>query len=141
MIASASLDRTVKLWNLQGQEIKTLQVLGGTFTSVAFSPDGKTIATASREKTVQLWNLQGQVIKTLQGNSDRIWSVTFSPNGKTIASSSDKTVKLWNWDLDDLLVRGCNWVRDYLENNPNIDESDRYLCDDVPKPVTQDKSS
>jgi hypothetical protein len=34
-------------------------------------------------------------------------------------------------DLDDLLVRGCNWVRDYLQTNPNVSESDRSLCDGV----------
>ena len=69
-IASASVDKTVKLWNLQGQEIKTLTGHGDFGQSVAFSPDGNTIASASRDKTVKLWNLQGQEIKTLTGHSD-----------------------------------------------------------------------
>ena len=45
------------------------------------------------------------------------------------------TVKLWRLDehldnrlLDDLQVRGCDWVRDYLQNNPNVSDSDRALC-------------
>ena len=69
-IATASDDNTVKLWNLQGQEIKTLAGHGGSVTSVAFSPDGNTIAaaTASDYSTVKLWNLQGQEIKTLAGH-------------------------------------------------------------------------
>ncbi|MBD2471997.1 eIF2A-related protein [Nostoc sp. FACHB-145] len=141
-IASGSDDSTIKLWNLQSGEIKTLKGHSDTVRSVAFSPDGNTIASGSDDKTVRLWNLQGQVITTLKGHSDIVNSVAFSPDGKTIASSSlDKTVKLWNFDLDDLLARGCAWAHDYLENNPNVDESDRHLCDDVPKPVTQDKSS
>ena len=133
-IASASRDSTVKLWNLQGQVIKTLTGHSNvsSVNSVAFSPDGKVIATASNDNTVKLWNLQGQEIQTLTGHSESVYSVAFSPDGKTIASvSMDNTVKLWNFDLDDLLVRGCNWARDYLKYNANVSEEDRRLCDGI----------
>jgi len=134
-IASASLDKTVKLWNLQGQEIKTLAGHGEGAYRVIFSPDGKTIATASLDKTMKLWNLQGQEIQTFTGHGGRVNkvnSVAFSPDGKTIASASrDGTVKLWNFDLDDLLVRGCNWARDYLKHNANLSEEDRRMCDGI----------
>ncbi|WP_248277264.1 WD40 repeat domain-containing protein [Brasilonema octagenarum] len=131
-IASASWDNTVRLWNLQGQLLKTLSGHSDQVIGVAFSPDGKTIASASSDKTVRLWNLQGQLLKTLNGHSSGIIRVAFSPDGKTIASASwDKTVILWNLNLDDLLVRGCDWVRDYLQTNPNVSESDRHLCDGI----------
>jgi hypothetical protein len=60
-----------------------------------------------------------------------------------IASASyDKTVRLWRLDgtegildldvqLDNLLMRGCNWLSDYLKTNPNVSESDRHLCDGI----------
>ncbi|WP_414588399.1 AAA-like domain-containing protein, partial [Scytonema sp. PCC 10023] len=96
-IASASDDKTVRLWNLKGEQLKTLLGHSGSVTSVAFSPDGKTIASGSDDKTVRLWNLNGQQLKTLTGHSSSVWSVAFSPDGKTIASGSDdKTVRLWN---------------------------------------------
>ncbi|WP_371357245.1 hypothetical protein [Hydrocoleum sp. CS-953] len=48
------------------------------------------------------------------------------------SASWDQTVKLWNvWKFDRLHEWGCNWMRDYLENNPNVSESDRRLCDGV----------
>jgi hypothetical protein len=56
-IATGSDDKTVKLWNLNGQEMTTLKGHSGIVTSVVFSPDGKTIAARSSDKTVKLWNM------------------------------------------------------------------------------------
>ncbi len=104
-IATASGDKTVKLWNLEGKELQTFKGHSDTVESVAFSPDGKTIATASRDKTVKLWNLDGRELQTFKGHSDAVWSVAFSPDGKTIATASwDKTVKLWNLEGKELLT-------------------------------------
>ncbi|HAJ57893.1 MAG TPA: hypothetical protein DCP31_00360, partial [Cyanobacteria bacterium UBA8543] len=100
-----------------------------------FSPDGQTIASSSGDKTV-MWNFDGTLLKSLPGHSSWVGGVSFSPDGKTIASGSgDGTVTLWNWqeiNLDNLLVRGCDWARDYLKTNPNVEKSDRTLCDDIP---------
>ncbi|MBW4428047.1 MAG: hypothetical protein KME50_27300 [Nostoc desertorum CM1-VF14] len=98
-IASASDDKSVKLWNAStGKEISTLKGHSSAVISVAFSPDGKTIASASSDKSVKLWNAStGKEISTLKGHSSAVISVAFSPDGKTIASaSSDNSVKLWN---------------------------------------------
>ncbi|MEH2183680.1 AAA-like domain-containing protein, partial [Nostoc sp.] len=96
-IASASRDKTVKLWNCKGQLLQTLQGHSDSVWGVAFSPDGRTIASASSDNTVKLWNRKGQLLQTLQGHSNSVLGVAFSPDGQTIASASyDKTVKLWN---------------------------------------------
>ncbi|NER89111.1 caspase family protein [Moorena sp. SIO3A2] len=96
-IATASIDNTVKLWNLKGKPLHTLTGHSDYVTSVTFSPDGKTIASGSNDKTVKLWNLQGKLLHTLTGHSHYVTSVAFSPDGQTIATASgDNTVKLWN---------------------------------------------
>ncbi|MDZ8136043.1 MAG: hypothetical protein RM049_12185 [Nostoc sp. DedQUE04] len=132
-IATASYDKTARLWNLQGQLLQEFKGHQGDVLGVSFSPDGKTIATASDDGTARLWNLQGQLLQEFKGHQSYLKSVSFSPDGKTIATASyDNTARLWPVEnLDHLLVRGCNWLHDYLQNNPNLGERDKHLCDDI----------
>ena len=101
MLASASDDRTVRLW-----DVASRQQLGGPLrghslnvNGVAFSPDGKILASASADQTVRLWNVASRqpLGDPLQGHSRSVNSVAFSPNGKLLASASaDQTVRLWD---------------------------------------------
>ncbi|HAA31677.1 MAG TPA: hypothetical protein DCE56_33220, partial [Cyanobacteria bacterium UBA8553] len=59
-LASASADKTVKLWSLNGKLLRTLKGHRDTVFSVSFSPDGQTIASASKDRTVKLWSLDGR---------------------------------------------------------------------------------
>ena len=103
IIATTSGDGTIKLWNQQGEELKTLQGHGGAISSVNFSPDGQTFVTAGVDKTAKIWNINGEVIQTFQGHNTIIHDVTFSPNGQVIATASgDKAVKLWNYQGEEL---------------------------------------
>ena len=53
-------------------------------TSVAFSPDGRSIASGSYDDTVRLWDaVTGSHIRTLEGHTDDVNSVAFSPDGRT----------------------------------------------------------
>ncbi|KYC42278.1 hypothetical protein WA1_20080 [Scytonema hofmannii PCC 7110] len=135
-IATASEDKTVKLWTTEGKLLKTLTGHNAGVFRVQFSPDGKAIATASLDHTVKLWNLDGKELQTYKGHDDSVWSLNFSPDAHTLASG-DNTGRLilWNLDLesDGLLAHACDWARDYLENNPNVSESDRHLCRGIGK--------
>jgi WD40 repeat protein len=104
IIASASKDKTIKLWSADGKLLFTLTGHQDEVDSVAFSPDSQIIASASKDKTIKLWSTDGKLIRTLTGHTDRVKNVAFSPQGNLIASASwDKTVKLWQ--LDGTLVQ------------------------------------
>ncbi|MFN8003297.1 MAG: hypothetical protein U0X75_20025 [Acidobacteriota bacterium] len=79
-IASASADKTVRLWDLRSeQNIATLRGHKETVWSVAFAPDGKTIASASDDQTVKLWDVRsGQNNATLAGHESAVMSVAFA---------------------------------------------------------------
>ncbi|MEB3826305.1 AAA-like domain-containing protein [Phormidium sp. CCY1219] len=132
ILASAANDNTVKLWRTDGTLIATLTGHQSKVRHVAFHPDGQMLASASDGGTVKLWRLDGTAIATLNAHGTGVWGLTFSPDGNTLATGgADNRVMLW--DLDrvlsvDLLDYACNWVRDYLQTNPYINQEDRTLC-------------
>ncbi len=97
-VASASADKTVKLWSKDGKLLNSFNH-SDSVTSVSFSPDGKMIATACADRKIRIWRLDNNksAILTLGGHDDIVTSVSFSPDGKTLVSASyDKTIKIWN---------------------------------------------
>lgn len=104
-IASASDDKTIKIWRRDGKLIRTLKGHKAEVRSVIFSPDGETIATASFDQTVKLWRTHdGALLKTLNGHTAEVLSVAWSPQGNLVATASaDDTVRLWQVSADRLL--------------------------------------
>ncbi|NEO31508.1 MAG: CHAT domain-containing protein [Symploca sp. SIO3C6] len=99
MIVSASFDNTLRLWDLQGNQIgEPFSGHEDVVNSVAFSPDGKYIVSGSLDHTLRLWDLKGnQTGEPFQGHGDVVYAVAFSPDGKYIASAGfDNNLRLWD---------------------------------------------
>jgi WD40 repeat protein len=113
-------DDLVRLWSLSGQQIAQWQGNHSRILDVSFSPDGQCIATAGANGTIRLWDRLGRQIAQFDSPQSKIWSVSFSPDGQYLASAGDNgTVQLWKIEqLDELLVRGCNWLKDYFATHP-----------------------
>ncbi|MBC9726425.1 AAA family ATPase [Streptomyces sp. TRM68367] len=106
-LATASYDRTVRLWDVRDRSQPKL--LGKPLTghrswvsSAVFSPDGHTLATAGDDGTVRLWDVTDPGRPTPLGapltrHKGTIYLVAFSPDGRTLASAGeDRTVRLWD---------------------------------------------
>ena len=104
-MASASSDHTVKLWNLEKNEIDTILTGhgAGVTSLVSFKLNGlPMLATGSVDKTIKIWNLlNNKVVRTLWGHSGWISSLlTYKMNGKNLLASAgfDNTIKIWDLD-------------------------------------------
>ena len=97
-IATASDDKTVKLWTVEGQLLTTLDQHDDGVSSVSFSPiDENIIVTGSWDNKVRFWDKNGQLLHTLQEHTAPVFSISFSSDGKTIATAGrDKTVYIWS---------------------------------------------
>ncbi|MBW4427796.1 MAG: AAA-like domain-containing protein [Nostoc desertorum CM1-VF14] len=104
LIASASVDKTIKLWRRDGTLVATLKAHQGAVRSVAFSPDGRILASASEDGTIKLWQRDPKdalwrISRTFKGHTASVWEVAFSLDGQTIASAGwDTTVRVWKQD-------------------------------------------
>ncbi len=97
--ASASWDKTLKVWDLEtGDELRTLVGHSGWVTGVALSADGRRAVSASRDKTIKVWDLEtGDELRTLAGHSNAVNGVALSADGRRAVSASwDKTLKVWD---------------------------------------------
>ncbi|MFD4528564.1 AAA family ATPase [Streptomyces sp. NPDC058470] len=107
ILATASYDRTVRLWDVS--EPTRPKQLGKPLTghtswvsSAVFSPDGGTLASASDDGTIRLWNVQDPghphpLGAPLAGHGGTIYLLAFSPDGQTLASANeDHVVRLWD---------------------------------------------
>ena len=92
-LASALVDNTVRLWNVDTGEPDGAPLTGHTdaLADVAWSPDGHRLASAGDDNTVRLWNADtGQPVGApLTGHTAWLTSVEFSPDGHRLATGGD----------------------------------------------------
>lgn len=97
LLASASADQTIRLWDLPGAEmVQKLDNHTSFVVSLSISPNGDLLASGSADKTVRLWHLpDGELVRTLTGHAGEVGAVTFNPNGNLLASGGARSIRLW----------------------------------------------
>ncbi|KAL7271142.1 U3 small nucleolar RNA-associated protein 13 [Rhizina undulata] len=144
LFASASQDRTVKIWSVEEGEV--LGVLRGHkrgVWSVRFTPasvtaavvggaegakGGKMVVTGSGDKTVKLWSLTDySCLKTFEGHTNSVLKTVWLTGGLQVASSGgDGLVKVW-----DVKNGECNTTLDNHEDKVwalTVRKDDRILA-------------
>lgn len=103
VLASSSLDYTVKLWDIEsGKEIFTLEH-PNMVTSMSFSYDGNHLATVCRDKKLRVWDIRAKkvVSEGLAHSSAKNQRVVWLGNSDRIATTgfsrlSDRQIGIWD---------------------------------------------
>jgi coatomer protein complex subunit alpha (xenin) len=122
LIASCSLDMTVRVWDFFKLKEKVMnksgsrpgELFGGTEVDVkhileghekgvnwvTFHPSMKIIASCADDKTIKLWRLSGNKhweMDTLKGHTNNVSCVMFHPRMEVLLSNSeDRTLRFWD---------------------------------------------
>jgi len=98
-LASGSLDRTVRLYDLEEQTLKArfeLESHEASVRCVAFTPDGKCIVVGSGDRAVRVWNVSAEEDTELCGHEEAVLSVCVSADGdRAVSCGHDYTLRVW----------------------------------------------
>ena len=106
-LASASHDRTVKVWDAaDGKLAYSLPAQPGPVWAVAFSMDGKRFVTGGQSQPVQVWDgASGKRLSALEDLAFPVYALAFHPDGKRLAVAGAHTrVTIADWETSKRLT-------------------------------------
>lgn len=127
-IATASTDRTVKLWDFKGELISTMRGHKDRVNSVSFSSRGHVLFSGSSDRDIRIWSLEGLELSIFKGHPAAVMNLSATTDNRSLISyDSEGNVYEWNLVLNDLIQTGCNHVSEYL-NSMDVNSQQKY-CD------------
>jgi cytochrome c len=88
-LASASWDRTVRLWPLAGGAPRVLEGHQQNVNGVAFTPDGKSLVSVSYDLTLRIWPLAHEASPTIVTLPSPLNAVAIAADGEILAGGAD----------------------------------------------------
>lgn len=105
VLASASADGTVKLWEIAtGNVLQTLQHNDQVW-EIAFNSTGSQLLSASLDRNARLWSVEnGELLATLPHQKD-VYSVVFVDN-LIVSADAGGIIKIWEQGRSKLILNG-----------------------------------
>ena len=91
-LASASWDRTIRLWPLTGGAPRVFEGHQQNVNGVAFAPDGKTLVSAGYDATVRIWPLLGKESPLVVTLPSPLNAVAVAADGEIVTAGADGKV-------------------------------------------------
>jgi WD40 repeat protein len=114
---SASLDRTLQLWEIAtGSHLATLSTVSDVPLRLAFSPDGRFVCEGATQGKALLWDIEKRcLIRQFSGHLGNVVEVKLSGDGRRLYSACDEgSVHEWRIDPDlstlQQWIQGNRWV-------------------------------
>ncbi len=102
LLASASWDGSVRLWDLNHQteraKFTATDQSPKSILCVAISPDDQWLAASGHDDRIRLWDIQSQrLLLTLDGTFSDVHRLAFDQSGKRLISASlNGTIRIWD---------------------------------------------
>ncbi|GAA5899168.1 hypothetical protein JCM8208_003024 [Rhodotorula glutinis] len=97
-LATASGDRTVKLWNLNDFTcVKTFEGHSNSVLRVDFMTRGMQLATAASDGLVKVWNVKDEeCVETLDNHEEKVWALAINRDESFVVSGgADSMITIW----------------------------------------------
>lgn len=91
-LASASWDRTVRLWPLGGGTPRVLEGHSQNVNGVAFTPDGRSLVSAGYDATLRIWSLDDSKQTIIRSLPAPLNSVAVAPDGEIVTAGANGNV-------------------------------------------------
>jgi WD40 repeat protein len=99
LIASASKDSTVKIWDLNTEKLYASLKTEKPVNTVSFSPEGSVLVSGTSDGNIEIWDVKSKSrLDILKSNLSSINSVAFSSDGSMLAIGGEDNWADADWE-------------------------------------------